>query len=409
MKNIIAGGIFLLCYLSAFTQIDSSLLIRTLADTSFQNNMNMDAVYNRPFLQIGKIPVTVGGYVEADYQYIGEDGITDGHSFRIPRMTLFVASSIHRRLKFLSEIELEEGGKEIAIEFAALDLELHPLLNFRGGVIMNPIGAFNQNHDGPKWEFVDRPIAMTQMLPATWSNVGFGLYGKQYVNQWALGYEIYVSNGFDNSIISNSENRTFLPASKANAERFEESSNGQPLLTIKIAIRHQKIGEIGLSYMGGVYNKFEEDGLVLDEKRRLDVIALDLNTTLPGLSTYIVGEWAWINVNVPETYTQQFGNHQQGGFLDVVQPIIKRKILGFERAVVNIACRLEYLDWNVGTFRETGGNISDDLWAIVPGVSFRPTSQTVFRVNYRYMQQQDILGNPPAVIGGIQLGLSSYF
>ena len=409
MKKIIAGSIFLFCCLSAFTQIDSTLLIRTPADTSFQNSMNMDAVYNRPFLQIGKIPVTVGGYVEADYQYIGEDGITDGHSFRIPRMTLFVASSIHRRLKFLSEIELEEGGKEIAIEFAALDLELHPLLNFRGGVIMNPIGAFNQNHDGPKWEFVDRPIAMTQMLPATWSNVGFGLYGKEYFNQWALGYEIYVSNGFDNSIISNSENRTFLPASKANAERFEESSNGQPLLTTKIAIRHQKIGEIGFSFMGGVYNKFEEDGLVLDEKRRVDVIALDLNTTLPRLSTYIVGEWAWININVPETYTQQFGNRQQGGFIDIVQPIIKRKILGFERAVVNIACRLEYLDWNVGTFRETGGNISDDLWAIVPGISFRPTSQTVFRVNYRYMQQQDILGNPPAVIGGIQFGVSSYF
>ena len=409
MKKIIAGSIFLFCCLSAFTQIDSTLLIRTPADTSFQNSMNMDAVYNRPFLQIGKIPVTVGGYVEADYQYIGEDGITDGHSFRIPRMTLFVASSIHRRLKFLSEIELEEGGKEIAIEFAALDLELHPLLNFRGGVIMNPIGAFNQNHDGPKWEFVDRPIAMTEMLPATWSNVGFGLYGKEYFNQWALGYEIYVSNGFDNSIISNSENRTFLPASKANAERFEESSNGQPLLTTKIAIRHQKIGEIGFSYMGGVYNKFEEDGLVLDEKRRVEVIALDLNTTLPHLSTYIVGEWSWIRLNVPETYTQQFGNHQQGGFIDIVQPIIKRKILGFERAVINIACRLEYLDWNIGTFRETGGNISDDLWAIVPAISFRPTSQTVFRINYRYMQQQDILGNPPAVIAGIQFGVSSYF
>lgn len=409
MTKIIAGSIFLFCYLSAFTQIDSSLLIRTPADTSFQNSMNMDAIYNRPFLQMGKMPVTVGGYVEADYQYMGEGGITEGHSFRIPRMTLFVASSIHRRLKFLSEIELEEGGKEIAIEFAALDLELHPLLNFRGGIIMNPIGAFNQNHDGPKWEFVDRPIAMTQMLPATWSNVGFGFYGKEYVNQWALGYEIYMSNGFDNSIISNSENKTFLPASKANAERFEESSNGQPLLTSKIAIRHQMIGEIGFSYMGGVYNKFEEDGLILDEKRRVDVIALDLNTTLPRLSTYIVGEWSWIRVNVPETYTQQFGNRQEGGFIDIVQPIIKRKISGFEHAVVNIACRLEYLDWNVGTFRETGGNISDDLWAIVPGISFRPTSQTVFRVNYRYMQQQDILGNPPAKIGGIQFGVSSYF
>jgi hypothetical protein len=274
---------------------------------------------------------------------------------------------------------------------------------------MNPIGAFNQNHDGPKWEFVERPIAMTQMLPATWSNVGFGFYGKQYHKQWALGYEVYLSNGFDNSIISNSENKTFLPASKAIAERFEKSSNGHPLLTSKIAIRHQKIGEIGLSYMGGVYNKFEEDGLALDKKRRVDVIALDVNATLPGISTYIVGEWAWIKVDVPETYIQQFGNRQWGGFIDVVQPVLKRKIFGFERAVINVACRLEYVDWNAGNFRETGGKISDELWAVVPGISFRPTGQTVFRLNYRYMQQQDILGNPPAITGGIQFGVSSYF
>ena len=52
----------------------------------------------------------------------------------------------HRKIKFLSEIEFEEGGEEVAIEFAALDISMHPLLNLRGGIVMNPIGAFNQNH-----------------------------------------------------------------------------------------------------------------------------------------------------------------------------------------------------------------------------------------------------------------------
>ena len=394
---------------ASIAQVDSILLKRTPIDTSATKGMNMDAVYNRPFLQVGKTPVSIGGYVEADYQYIGEDGITDGHSFRIPRMTLFVASSIHRRIKFLSEIELEEGGKEIAIEFAALDINFHPLFNLRGGVVMNPIGAFNQNHDGPKWEFVDRPIAMTEMLPATWSNVGFGLYGKQYMKDWAFGYEAYLTNGFDNSIINNDQNRTSLPAAKENAGRFEESSNGQPLVTGKMAVRNNRIGELGFSYMGGIYNTFEKDGLVLDDKRRVTVLAMDFNTTLGGTNTYIVGEWAWVAVAVPETYSQQFGNRQQGGFLDIVQPLVKGNLLGFDQSTLNLALRTEYVDWNVGTFKETDGNISDDLWAIVPGLSFRPTPQTILRFNYRYMQQQDILGNPPSKIGGIQIGLSSYF
>src|SRR6202008_658319 len=100
-----------------------------------------------------------------------------------------------------------------------------------------------------------------------------------------------------------------------------ESFNGSPLFTGKIAVRKNRIGELGISYMGGVYNKFQEDGLTLDEKRRVDVFAIDFNTTLAKVHTYINGEWAWVNVNVPETYTEQFGRKQQGGFLDIVQPV----------------------------------------------------------------------------------------
>ena len=389
-------------------QIDSTLLKRTPVDTA-KNLLNMDAVYNRPFLQLGKLPVSIGGYIEADYSYIGEDGVTDGHSFRVPRMTLFVASSIHRKIKFLSEIEFEEGGGEAAIEFAALDTRMHPLLNLRGGIVMNPIGAFNQNHDGPKWEFIDRPIAAVDMLPATWSNVGFGLYGKYYMKEWAFGYEAYLTNGFNDAIINNGENRTFLPASKDNKERFEESSNGEPLFTGKIALRNNKIGEIGLSYMGGIYNTYEEDGLILDDKRRLTVYAIDFNTTIPVTKTFIVGEWAWVNVDVPETFTQQFGDKQKGGFVDIVQPVMNGNLFGFDKATFNVAIRFEYVDWNDGRFQETGESIGDEIWAVVPAISFRPTAQTVIRLNYRIMEQTDLLGNPPAKISGIQFGLSSYF
>lgn len=389
-------------------QIDSNLLKRIPVDTS-KSGLNMDAVYNRPFLGIGKLPVSLGGYAEVNWQHVGTDGVSEGHQFQMRRMTLFVASTISKKMKFLSEIEIEEGGKEIAIEFAAIDVEFHPLLNLRGGIVMNPIGSFNQNHDGPKWEFTDRPFSATQMLPATWSNAGFGLFGKAYKNNWMFGYEAYLTGGFDNSIIDNEENKTFLPASKLNAERFEESASGTPLITTKVAVKHNKIGELGLSYMGGIYNKFQDDGIVLDKKRRCDVFAVDFNTTLPKLNTFITGEWAWVNVDVPETYTQQYGSKQQGGFLDIVQPILKRKMFGWDKAVLNLACRLEYVDWNVGKFKENGVNIGDDLWSIMPAVSFRTTSQTVFRLNYRHQLQKDILGNDPAKTGGFSFGISTYF
>lgn len=399
---------FVILLQNAFTQIDSSLFVRIPSDTS-SNVLNMDAVYNRPFLQIGKTPVSVGGYLEANWQYMVTDGVTEGHQFQARRMTIFLSSAITHRIKFLSEIEFEEGGKEIAIEFASMDVEFFPLLNLRGGIIMNPIGAFNQNHDGPKWEIIDRPISATQMLPATWSNSGFGIFGKKYAGNWLFGYEAYLSGSFDNSIIDNSENKTFLPSAKLNPERFEEINSGLPLTTGKVAVRNKLFGELGISYMGGIYNKFQDDGLTIDDKRRLDVFALDYNVTIPKLNTRINAEWAWVYVQVPTSYSQQFGNRQYGGFLDIVQPVIQRRILGWQKAVLNLSVRLEYVDWNVGKFNETGGNIFEDVWSIVPAISFRPTQQTVFRFNYRYMSQKDLLGNPPALTGGFQLGFSTYF
>lgn len=392
----------------AMAQIDP-VLLRIRPKDSTKMLLNMDAVYNRPFLQVGKLPVALGGYVEANHQYFRQDGVTEGHQFQMRRFTLFVSSAVSKRIKFLSELEFEDGTKEINIEFASVDMELSPLFNLRGGVMMNPIGAFNQNHDGPKWEFVDRPISATQMLPATWSNVGFGVFGKKYTKDWVYAYEAYLTNGFDDQIINNSENKTFLPASKANRNRFEESFNGSPLFTGKLAVRNRKIGELGLSYMGGIYNKFEEDGLILDTKRRVNVFSVDANTTIPRLNTFINAEWAWVHVNVPDTYTEQFGEKQQGGFIDIVQPIWNKPVFGYERSVINVALRLEYVDWNKGKFISTDTNISDDLFSVVSAISWRPTAQTVIRLNYRYNWQKDILGNPPSKLAGFQFGFSTYF
>jgi hypothetical protein len=161
--------------------------------------------------------------------------------------------------------------------------------------------------------------------------------------------------------------------------------------------------------MNGVYNKFEDDGIILDEKRRVKVFALDFNTTIPKTKTFITTEWAWITVNIPDTYSQQYGKKQYGGFLDIVQPVLTRPMLGWKNASINLACRLQYVDWNVGKFKETGGNIGEDFWGIMPAISFRPTSETVFRLNYLFQKQRDLFGNPPSTTAGLNLGISTYF
>jgi len=389
-------------------QKDTSVIKRIPIDT-IKPKLNMDAIYNRPFLTAGKLPVAIGGYLEANTQYAGTDGVAEGFSFQMRRMTLFVSSTITKKIKFLSELEFEEGTKEINLEYCAMDLEFHPLLNLRGGIIMNPIGGFNQNHDGPRWDFIDRPISATGIIPSTLSNVGMGINGKYFSHNWIFGYEFYLTNGFDDKVIDNEEGRTSLHAGKENPDKFAENNSGLPLYTGKIAVRNRKIGEIGFSYMTGVYNKWKANGLVIDDQRSASVFAIDYNTSLLKNKLNITGEYVNAMIDVPSTFTQQYGNKQWGAYTDIVYTLLQRKMLGWEKAKLNIGVRAEYTDYNVGSFAETNTKIGDDIWAIVPSVAFRPTGTTVIRFNFRFEGAHDLLNNPPSRTNVIQFGFSSYF
>jgi len=407
-RTLLLIVLFLPACISASGQSDTTGLFKRIdADTS--KVMNMDAGYNRPFLTAGKLPVAIGGYLEANTMYAQTDGVSDGFSFQARRLTLFFSSTIARRIKFLSEIEFEDGTKEINIETAMVDIEFHPLFNLRGGILLNPIGSFNQNHDGPRWDFIDRPLESVTVLPATLSNAGFGIHGKYARVNWILGYEAMLSNGFDDRVISNTQNRTSLSEGKSNPEKFEESNSGLPMFTGRLALRNRKAGEIGISYMTGVYNKWKEDGLTIDRKRSASAIALDFNASFLDERVTITGEASRVFVDVPESYSQTFGSMQSGIFTDIVLTVLQRRMFGWDKARLNAGIRIEYVDYNQGRFRETGGNIGDDAWAVVPSLAFRPAGAFVLRFNYRHQQDQDLLGNEPSKTGVILFGFSTYF
>jgi len=403
--------LYIICFLwitSAKAQKDTTEYYSILNDTTKQK-LNMDAVYDRPFILAGKNTVAIGGYLEANTNYTVTDGVAEGFSFQMRRVTLFFSSTVGKRIKFLSELEFEDGTKEINMEFAALDLEINSLLNFRGGILMNPIGAFNQNHDGPKWDFIDRPISATELIPSTLSNVGFGVFGKTYRKGWTMGYELYLTNGFDDKIISNESNRTSLKAGKSNVTKFEESPSGLPYISAKVAIKNRRLGEIGFSTMHGVYNTWQKDGIEIEPKRHVSIIAVDFNTAILKQRLGINGELTQVIVDIPETYGQVYGKRQFGGYVDFVGCILKRKILDWDKARINLLLRAEYVDFNQAKFTETQTNIGDHIFSLVPGISFRPVGPTVIRLNYRFMEQTDLFENPASRTGNIQFGFSSYF
>ena len=276
----------------------------------------------------------------------------------------------------------------------------------RAGILVAPIGAFNQNHDSPKWEFIERPLVATEIIPSTLSEVGFGLNGKFVLPSFMLTYDAYLVNGLTDGVILNDQGRTFLQRGKTE-ERLEEDNNDSPSFTGRLAFKMYKYGEIGFSYYGGIYNSYKIEGDKVDSKRSLSISAIDFNTTFEKAK--IKGEMALNSIDVPSDIEDIYGSKQFGAYLEVIYPVYEKPIFGFENSVLNLGIRGEYIDYNMGTFSSTGKNIYDEINAIAFSIGFRPSQNTVIRSNYRYHWITDALGNPTIHSAGFQFGLATYF
>jgi hypothetical protein len=364
-----------------------------------------DGIFNRPV--VGSLGRTaIGGYVEGNTNYAVEDGIGEGFSMELRRFNIFLFSSIGSRIRFISELEFEHGTEEIALETALIDVTINPSLVIRAGIILPPLGAFNVNHDSPRWNFVDRPLVSTEIIPATLSEVGFGVHGRLALRGFGLTYDLYATNGLGDGVILNAEGRTSLTDGKRE-EAFAEDNNGSPAISGRVAVQHARLGELGLSFYSGIYNSYRAEGVPVDKARRVSLVALDGITQVGPVE--LRGEAALAAIDVPEDLRELFGHRQVGFHLDASMAVWKPRLRGFPNAALNADLRVEYVDRNVGTFSTTEGNIGDDVAAVVAGASFRPVNGTVFKANYRRQWAHDLLDNGTARLGAFQVGFATYF
>ncbi len=369
------------------------------------STLAQEGPYDRPF--IGSISsVSVGGYVEGNTNYFVEEGVSEGFSMELRRFNIFLFSQLSQRIRFLSELEFEHGTEEIALETALVDVQIRPSLVVRGGVILPPLGFLNQNHDSPRWDFVERPLVTTDIIPSTLSEVGFGAYGKLASGSLLVSYDAYLTNGLGERVVGNDLGRTDI-ASGRGGEQLAEDNNGSPAVSGRVALRHTGRGEVGVSYYGGYYNSFRAEGQEVDERRWLRIAALDFGGRVG--SAEVRGEVAHASIDVPRGVGELFGDTQWGAHLDLVAPVWRPSLAGYAGAVLSLALRLERVDFNVGTFASTGRDIGDEITAVTPGVSFRPSPGTVFRANYRYRWTTDFPGNDATRAAGFQLGFATYF
>lgn len=146
--------------------------------------------------------LSIGGYGEMLYESPDrerDDGSTSGRRAEIDflRAVVYFGYKWNDHFVFNSEIEFEHattggGTGEASVEFAHVDYLARPEINLRAGLLLVPMGFVNELHEPTVYLGAKRPDVERVILPTTWRENGFGLFGEA----GNLSYKAYVINGF---------------------------------------------------------------------------------------------------------------------------------------------------------------------------------------------------------------------
>ena len=338
----------------------------------------------------------IGGYAEMHARWQRADGVREERGFQLKRWNIFTSTEVSDFVRIGSELEFEEMGDEITIEFAAIDFIIHPSLTLRGGAILAPIGRFNLSHDSPRNEFTDRPLVSTDIIGTALTEIGLGALGLVGLGgSNRITYELYAVNGFHQGVIDDASGGTRIPFGKRNAE----DNNGSPAFVGRVAWSPTLGHEVGVSAHHGAYNSFELDGEIIDDRRDITIRALDLETSLLGVD--VSGEAVWADIGIPAGLRGIYAGAQRGAYLQAVRALGNGWIPTMPASYFEVGVRMDAVDFD----RDLGG---DSVHQMTLGVNFRPTADAALKLDFVRGRSADRFNNR-GDHAGVVFSMATYF
>lgn len=180
MKTKIILAIILLFSVRAGAQISDSL------NNTYKNSAEQ--------LMIKDGKLTIGGYGQIDYNQVLNNDLKNNGLLDVHRLVMLLGYKFSDRVHFITEIEYEHV-QEVYIEQAFLQFKINNYLNFKGGLILTPMGIINEYHEPTTFRGVERPFIDNYIAPTTWREIGFGFTGN--ILNASLKYQAYMVNGFN--------------------------------------------------------------------------------------------------------------------------------------------------------------------------------------------------------------------
>lgn len=332
-------------------------------------------IYDKPFLFSSGDKFSVGGYIDIELNANETSSTFTAHRF-VP----FLYGQISDRVSVASEIEFEYGGAvsgdaetdgEIKVEFAQIDFRMVEWLQFRGGVLLSPLGRFNLNHDSPVNDLTERPLVDQQIIPTTLSEAGMGFFGTIEPGESSLlSWEAYLVNGFDEDILSTDSNG--VPTGEVRIRRGRGSAktdnNNARSFVGRVAYSPMLGLDVGLSAHTGRYTDQDHSS------ESLTITALDAHFNHGPLE--LLGEYAHGATGLPDGVTLSGMDNvgQNGFYFQTNVHFLTGVVASMPNSVLTGVVRFDQVDFDTNM---TG----DRTRRLAIGLNFRPTEDTAFKLD----------------------------
>jgi hypothetical protein len=319
--------------------------------------------------------LSIGGYGEVLYQNFRSDRSSE---IDLQRAVLYFGYKFDDKWVLNSEVEYEHGvGAEV--EFAYLDYLWTPQMSFRAGRVLLPVGLINELHEPTVYLGANRPSIETLIIPTTWREDGFGLFGQA----GPFSYRTYLLAGL------NAEGFTDQGLVEGRQEGVESKADD-----IAWVGRLDYTGVPGLLAGGSVYTGDSGQGIRTSDRngmgRKLGVATKlyegHLDWKWRGFEFRALGvqakidDVAALNETLGLTGDESIGSKLQGYYVQLGYDVLAGH--GGGRSLTPFA-RYESFDTQKEVPAGFLRNPANDINSLTMGIAFKPIDQIVIKADYQ--------------------------
>jgi len=336
----------------------------------------------------------IGGYGEVHYnQPVSLDARKNG-TLDVQRIVMMLGYQFNENVQFVSELEFEHVS-EVYVEQAFLQYRLNNSVNFRGGLILTPMGIVNEYHEPTTFNGVERPQIDNAISPTTWREIGFGITGV--LLPVSLKYQAYIMNGFNG--FDGQARIGGANGFRGGRQKGAESYISSPNFSTKVEYFGFRGINIGLSgYFGDtqstLYNNLDKNDEVALAQADSSVVGIsmfgaDARYTYKGLK--ITGQLYYTLVSNTEAYNKfttgkgggNLGSSMYGYYIDLGYNVLRT--VKTEKQLIPFV-RYSNYDTQYTVSENITDNPAYQKNMVTTGLSFFLTSGAVVKADMQFVK-----------------------